>query len=360
MNLFSNLTICILTFRRAKFVIRQIEYWRNSGIHLCIVDGSEEPIANPADYTIGSLRYIHAPLSIHERLLIAKDAVRTKFSALLADDDMFTKSGTHLCLEFLEKNREYSCVSGRMSSFRFASNNWPEFAIAYHGAEGYEITSDNPKDRLISHFSNYLPTMYYAICRTEPWKRAIELSCTDPCDFWGQTEVQVQMALAVSGKSRILDFPFWLRSREAPSLGNANSKEIGLNINMPFNVFWTDPKNKVDVEHFVSNSTKLLAIYFNGNECHARAAIIEGCCRLAKQFAHSFKLKQQVKNYFIVVKSIPILSTFWNLYRRLRSQYKSNLLDVFPDIDVDVKGDIKKDLLSTAEFLSDWKNNCER
>ena len=118
----SELTIVCITYDRPKFVARLIDYWKKNfyDAKIFILDGSNSRLSQKYLNTINtkSITYIHLKnQSIFKRYCEIKNILNTKYFQLVADDEIFLRSGVENCLNFLNKNHSYTACSGKMILF---------------------------------------------------------------------------------------------------------------------------------------------------------------------------------------------------------------------------------------------------
>ena len=146
--------------------------------------------------------------------------------------------------QFLDQHDDFTTVFGRALAFSSGRYGRVISARAYDGLRDYAVDSDDAIERLGYHMENYIPSLIYAVSRGESWRYAVAFQAERQFSLWAQAEVQMEMALSVLGKSKVLPVPLWLRSREAPSVGIANPIDEGAKISIPFNKFWFDEEHE--------------------------------------------------------------------------------------------------------------------
>ena len=82
MNGLSDLTIVIPSYKRQKYLLRQILFWKDYDVNLLILDGSPTAAQELLDCAGDHCRYIHLPISIEERFGIAAQMIETKYAAM--------------------------------------------------------------------------------------------------------------------------------------------------------------------------------------------------------------------------------------------------------------------------------------
>ena len=184
-ELLSELTIVIVTCNRPLELERAIEYWRDLPVTVHIIDGSERnwfPIGDLLG--VPKITYHHFPPFVDEgwfenyarRMQFASSISVTKFSALCADDDFFTVSGlVKFCL-LMNCDQNVDAVVGICSEFKLSGDNsevrW-HLRYADWRAGAHSRSDDVPLRVLDESGAFYL---YYAVMRTEPWKKTISSS----------------------------------------------------------------------------------------------------------------------------------------------------------------------------------------
>jgi len=328
-SLLEKLTIVIPTYERSQFALRQIEYWSGSGCNIIILDGSRAGLSAEALKNKDGVKYVHKNTSFLNRLHLAVSMVDTPYVALLADDDLFFKTGVNRCINFLEGHPMYTTAFGRTIAFELSDKSEVKAFPAYLEMKGYAVEQDDPARRLMYHFENYTPSMMYGISRIDAWKSAINFQATAQFPFFAQAEVQIQMCLAVQGKSVVLDCPVWIRSREEPSLAAASDikRDPGLDIDMPFNKFWRDSKASTQKERFLSTAVEHFAESLGLSDQENRYLISNACDSLCDSLPRNFTLKQKKINLLIMIKTNRVGSWIVRVYRTLKSSKSSSLAD---------------------------------
>ncbi len=181
-ELLSQLTIVILTYNRPRELERSIEYWRDTPVTVHILDGSKTPW-----FPIGRLRdvpkvnYHHMPPENNEgiqgnycrRMGHATTLPTTKYSALCADDDVFSVSGLNALLRLLENNFEIDAVVGQSLGF-YVREGVVRWWLRY-GAASVGNSFSRDTDAVVRLRRSKLP-LYYAVVRTDFWKKRIQIT----------------------------------------------------------------------------------------------------------------------------------------------------------------------------------------
>ena len=154
-----DLTVVILTRNRPGMLRGVIEYWSRWPVSILILDGSDE-ILDISSLESGAARIsVYSKVDLSDRFQYAASNIRTPFSCLHADDDFTLARGTARAIEWLRENSDFTCVSSDVLLFDAKPQSWS-------APPGRDVISDNPRDRLVEHFSDYRFSYFYGIQRT--------------------------------------------------------------------------------------------------------------------------------------------------------------------------------------------------
>ena len=308
----SKLTIFIPTYERPDFVRRQCAYWAGSGFKILILDGSAEPSVQSDVYGVDkNISYFHEPVSFRERLAKAAELFDTPYIAMLADDDLYFKAGLDECVSFLDQHDDFTTVFGRALAFSTGRYSRVISTRAYDGLRDYAVDSDHAIERLGYHMENYIPSLMYAVSRGESWRYAAAFQAERQFSFWAQAEVQLEMALSVLGKSKVLSVPLWLRSRESPSLGISNPFDEGLKISVPFNKFWFEEDHEDAKKLFLDIAVSHLGGFLDAEKGSERGIFSAACSSFANSLPPDFKKQQVLKNTLIQLQKLPLFGSVY-------------------------------------------------
>jgi glycosyltransferase domain-containing protein len=131
-ELLSELTIIIPTYNRPLELERAIEYWRDIPVTVHILDGSQKPC-----FEVGAIVSSGAKITYHSlptkanekfmenyslRINEGMSLIKSKYAALLADDDYFTLHGLCTSLELLSSNDKIDAVIGKCATYCLYGN----------------------------------------------------------------------------------------------------------------------------------------------------------------------------------------------------------------------------------------------
>jgi len=181
---------------------------------------------------------------------------KTRFSALIGDDDFFLISGLCAALKTLDQNDQICSVTGLTIGFECLDKRtrWGYREVETRARNLFD--SEDVSDRLKSRRWGEVPITYYGVFKTEIWQKTFELSnCYDfPQILFGELPVQA-ISLAL-GPMREIENPLWLRrfwvdrlNLEVPAGGRAG-----------FENFLSDSSNQEMVKTFLDLITEAIQI----------------------------------------------------------------------------------------------------
>lgn len=241
-----DLTLIIPTYQRPQYAKRQIAFWSGRAAFVIVVDGSEEALVF-REQPSQNITYIHTPGTFAHRVGIAARLITTKYVALLPDDEFYIPDALKSCVNFLEKNRDYSTCKGVSLAFRRNKRNGECEAISNNdNLRGYEVDCETPSERLCKHFNNYTIASIYAVQPAEVFKTIVNIFnknriYSTSADF----EIQISSVSAWMGKIKVLNELMWFRSME-----NANITNKGTT---PLQYWATEPDYAAERDTFVSD-----------------------------------------------------------------------------------------------------------
>ena len=171
-ELLRDLTIVIPTYNRPLELERAIEYWRDTPITVHILDGSLRPSFALGKLTgIPTITYHHFPTTendllygnYYKRLKFALTLPKTKYSALIGEDDFFTISGLCECLRILSIEKGLCSVSGLVAGFDTSSGVaiWGIRDLRSQEIKAFESRKLNQRLKALKRMNP--PVLYYGI-----------------------------------------------------------------------------------------------------------------------------------------------------------------------------------------------------
>lgn len=231
----SRLTLICPTFRRHRFLERSALFWSSRpSVSVMYADGSKEPFSHACVHA-QNIRYFHHRGTIQERLQLLLDQVQTPYVCLMGDDEFYIPSALQACVEFLDGHSDYVACMGRAIGFSVA-NNQVNFCGQYPLLQDRDLDSAFPFERLLNHFSSYVPSHSYAVTRTDVFRHAMLSALVNQIDIFSIGELIYEFLVLAAGKTCVLPELHWLRSHEALPLRNTG--DIALDPGKKFDHWW--------------------------------------------------------------------------------------------------------------------------
>lgn len=246
----SRLTLVVPTYKRQDFAIRLMDYWTDKGPEIILLDGSPEPIAPVAlEKYSQNIRYFHKPIGLYERLLTSLDLIVTEFVALAGDDEFYIPSAAAKCIKELDREPALVACCGRAIGFSYTSGSVrskPQYPVL----ADYSVDAVNAEERLIQHMREYVPSLVYAVCRTDVWRKSFGYILRNEFPFFAAGELQFEMLMSYAGKSKVIPELMWLRSygENEPTRGTDQSLDSSKRISD----WWANSSNSGEHEKFLA------------------------------------------------------------------------------------------------------------
>ena len=156
-----NLTIMIATKNRPGFLARAIQYYSISGYKGIISIGDSSSVENSKENLKTIKNYQNLKIDYYRNIHVSADQmmsflskkVKTKFSVMINDDDVLIVPSIQKCINFLDKNLDFSAVNGRAYTIGLNKND-----CISHGKitffQNYSLP-EYKSDKLIKRISDF-------------------------------------------------------------------------------------------------------------------------------------------------------------------------------------------------------------
>ena len=278
----SRLSVIIPTYNRRRFLLRNLSQWNGLSCQVLVLDGSDEPLLDDilAQFK-ANIHYFHLPISLSARLGKAIKLITTEYSILHGDDEYLLKSGLIDCIAALDNDPELSCVSGQCIGFRQGAGVVEGFDV-YKRLRTYSLQNESAIERIIQHLGNYVPSHIYSVSRSDAWKHAFDCLSTQEIPVYAIGELQVEICLSYSGKSRSIPSLTWLRSiDEAPPIRNTKA-DPSLDETKKFYSWWNNVQSKDQREAFLERMSDTLIKIRPFDRGQLNQCLIEACTVYAR------------------------------------------------------------------------------
>lgn len=216
-SILEKLTIIIYTYNRHQYLRRALDHWCNYNSKLVILDGSDKKFEDPR-LEKKNIKYIYDTKGLYNRLLSSVKYIETEFMILAADDEFYLPSALCSCINFLMKNEAYSSCGGRAIGFGLDNEKKIFGKQVYQKLRNLTLDHESSNNRIIQHFSNYVPAHFYSVIKSNKWKKICPYVFHKKYDFFGSIELQVEFLIIISGKSKMIPELMWMRSHGVAQL----------------------------------------------------------------------------------------------------------------------------------------------
>jgi glycosyltransferase domain-containing protein len=255
----SELTIVIPVFNRPRYLLRQLEYWKDSDAKILIMDGSSEPLPRNllADLS-PNFQYEYIQSEFIERLVSSCQYLNTKYTVLLHDDELYTRSGLEVCIAELESDTRLIGCQGRSLYFFYQSKQVLAHEVYFKNKDVKDNFSDGVtrvKNSFLNGDPSFAPYALYSVLRTEKWKALIDLSYSRFFGCGYVYELAFQIGAMALGPIKVVEHLLWLRSGE-------NSKQTSSAVNRTISTgeWGTSQEYAEEFEDYVKRLTDVLSV----------------------------------------------------------------------------------------------------
>lgn len=158
-----NITIIISTKNRPDFILRQLQYYASSGFDGCLFIGdssdddeyynNKKTIKKYCD-TLKIRHFYNKDLSCDQMLGYLAGDVETDYLAFVPDDDLLLSSAIKSCIDFLDRNLEYSAAHGKGLLIEIDGGKVFGSIVGFSGYNLAVSESDTHLERIEEYFKN--------------------------------------------------------------------------------------------------------------------------------------------------------------------------------------------------------------
>ena len=227
-----DLTLVIPVFDRPDYLKRQVAYWSKHEVQIIIMDGST---TRASDLVLQEMtprmRYFHSKMGFNQRLVEASKHVKTLYTVLLHDDEVYSVGGLSDCVRELETDCRIVGCQGRSM---FLPNL-------------FEDGLTRLRSSFISGDPSHSPYVLYAVFRSDIWKQLIVMSYGILYGSGYAYELAAQIAGNYLGPIKLIDSLVWFRSGENPA-----QTSISLNRKIAMGEWGTDRRFSSEKSLFIT------------------------------------------------------------------------------------------------------------
>lgn len=246
----TKLTVVIPSYNRQNFLVRQSEYWDNSGVKIIVLDGSITEI-DPVNLNKlkrnKDLIYIYSNKSLNSRLFMAKEMIQTPYVVTLSDDDFLIKSSANKAIEILEFDSEIVACRGQQLHAQLSKDlKNVYFSDLHNHYHNFQVNHDSLNGRLGYVFNRYNPATCFAVLRSDVWKAS-----------WGSFDYNysttnvnelLQTIITYSyGKLASINLPYIVGTNENFAINTTSD-----NRSLLISEWWQEDQFQIEKKHFMS------------------------------------------------------------------------------------------------------------
>lgn len=252
----SEITVIIFSRNRSAELRRSIRYWNELQVDCIVLDNSPNKLTDIP--TSPLISYFYCPnLNFSQRALIASQLINNKYSIICSDDERYTPSALAAMITEMHGNSEILSVGGHAIAVgKYGPLIYGNFA--YSQMVHYENLDSNMLKRVKKHFGQkdlgWPIGAMYRVLSTEVMKKLLILfyyceNISTPYIY----EVTSEIVITALGKSKYIDYIFWIRNWQTPAINQSDWDRKLL-----FSHWWTNKKFVDEKEKWVYNLCQLI------------------------------------------------------------------------------------------------------
>ena len=216
-------TIIITTYNRYEYLKRLLKFYNkyNNQFNILILDSSSDKIDNELSLLVKkkNIDHIKYPPStfVFNKISDGSKFIKTPFVVICADDDFVIPSAINKCIDFLDKNIDYSSAQG-MTYKHYINQVDGEIKFIFKKsiANNLSIYNNDPVKRLSSYCKDHtISNSFYAVQRSKIFQK-IWIESKNYSRDWAMSEFIPCALSLLHGKMKVL--PIFYASREADQL----------------------------------------------------------------------------------------------------------------------------------------------
>jgi glycosyltransferase domain-containing protein len=275
------LTILVPTYERPARLRRSIAWWGGLGQHAIIMDGSASPLPEDLLRKLPEcIDYRHRPIPIAARLEEAITAASTPYVALCGDDEFHLPSGLAASVKALDEDMGLVAAMGQCVGFSVNKRGQVRFFKRYPDLQKFEISQQAPQERVFAQMRHYAPRSIYAVVRREVWHAAMHPIMRREFPVYASGELQFELLVALSGRTKILPVVHWLRSHEVVANGHSGS-DTSLSRKVTIADRWGDASFR---EEFCCETAQAYCAVTGGDTAEVAAGVCAGLDAYVQHF----------------------------------------------------------------------------
>lgn len=345
----ADFTIIVTSYNRPRSLKRTLEHLYSYEVkfNLIIADSSEDlskdlELQNLINKKKILVKSFNQEISVVEKIVKTLEIVKTKYCVLCPDDDFLIPTSIVKCIDFLEKNHDYSCCHGK---YFVHSNfiNTKKFGIFFNDLSKKLISSEqpNPVDRIKSYLSGKLANQYtfYAVFKTVDHKKIWNETLTY-ANNWIVNEYTPCLISLMIGKMKTL--PIFYMSREPNSFNWITKEKIIKALAKDKNLFLSEGliKNLEFFQNLENENKKYLKSYFYDFFEKYREVSLKNSNQINSIIQKNIFLKKILKPFYYFFLKIKFKKL--NLLQKREIKNIQDLILNYKNIDLEINNSRKK------------------
>lgn len=216
-------TVIITTYNRYEYLKRLLNFYNkyNDQFNILILDSSSDKIDNELSLLVKkkNIDHIKYPPStfVFNKITDGSKYIKTPFVVICADDDFVIPSAINKCINFLDKNIDYSSAQGMTYKHYIRQVDGEiKFIFKKSIANSLSIYNNDPVKRLSSYCKDHtISNSFYSVQRTKIFQK-IWIESKNYSKDWAMSEFFPCALSLLHGKMKVL--PIFYASREAGQL----------------------------------------------------------------------------------------------------------------------------------------------
>lgn len=246
----------ILSRNRQHCLKKTLSFYENYNINLLVIDNSPSDLSR--EFIPENCEYINTDQSFGQRSALAANRIKTKYTIIGADDEIYLPEALEKMKGFLESNSDYLAVGGyAIAVWKYGptiASTW-----AYQRTYRYHNNNETPLERIKLHTGNGdNPITSFFTCnltRTKAAQNCLNLYSKAPVV---STDAISVLTICGAGKSKYLDIVYWVRNWNQSPRSN-----VGWNRRVTLHEWWQEESNAHLKNKFESELKEIYLEYSN-------------------------------------------------------------------------------------------------
>lgn len=300
----SQITLVILSHNRQHCLKKTLEFYEATSLNILVLDNSPAPLENA--FLPKNCRYFNIDEPFAARSARAAELIKTPYTIIGADDEIYLPCSLEKMQEFLDKNQDYVAAGG------YAMAIWeygPTIAAswAYKRTYKYHNNGNTPLERINLHTGNGTNplTSFFTCNLTRTWAARECLTMYAKAPVLATDAISV-LTICGAGKSKYLDLVYWVRNWNQSPRSHA-----GWDRRVFLHEWWENPRNKDMRDLFIEDLSSVYRKYTADDSFHKAWDTILESDKTLQRRVPTFKNKirsvgeiRLLKNYKYLIKRI--------------------------------------------------------